>query len=163
MRDELLYPCPLPLSRAHAIELVARADELHTLRATFLTFVMIPIEERIGEWRFAGAAASLAGAFERLGTFGVDLRWTSEEDDWQKLLMSWLEVGALDIEQPLEEAWSYRNLPLRDLAHRVVLFAEGGAPYDDFGLCIVEVATLAGTPFENKAPETERPSSWPSE
>jgi hypothetical protein len=53
------------------------------------------------------------------------------------------------------------HLPLREIgAHRVILFGEGQAPYDDLGFCVFEIDSLAGSPFAKRAPETARPDTW---
>ncbi|VTR99935.1 unnamed protein product [Gemmata massiliana] len=67
MIDVTAYPKPVPLSRADA--LVFLTEPAPDVSAMFLAFVMLPVEERIGEWRFAGAARSLNGAFVRIAEF----------------------------------------------------------------------------------------------
>ena len=81
MIDESLYPAPIPFSRELAIELVAQLDKLDATQGAFLTFVMIPVKERIGEWRFAGASRSLGQAFRRIGEHARAMGTTKDEAD----------------------------------------------------------------------------------
>jgi hypothetical protein len=37
---------------------------------------------------------------------------------------------------------------------------EGQAPYDDVGLCVIEIASLATSEWAGRAPETDVPDSW---
>ena len=119
---------------------------------------MIPVEPRIGEWRFAGVADSAAKIYEVLMAFQHAL--AADEDKDAASGPDWLEaVGEMDMD--LEGAWSFDDLPLEEVgAHRVLLFAEGGAPYDDCGLAILEVPSLDGSPFATRAPESQRPAEW---
>lgn len=151
----MTLPLRLPLSRPLVDRLVADA-ELAAESGAFLCFVMIPVEERLGEWRFAGTATRLGDAVARLRAF---MRAIGLPTDTGDPLREWL--GALDLATAPDEAWSYDNLPLREIGeHRVILLAEGGAPYDDAALCILDVFTLAGSAFAGRSPETERPAAW---
>src|SRR5262249_40182179 len=124
-----------------------------------LTFVMIAVEERIGEWRFAGAAGSLGQALSRIVDFAVEIGMTQHPPE--VVLRDWLEQEALEVWTDISKAWSYESLPLGEVGdHHVVLFAEGQAPYDDFGFCVLEIATLEGSPFKDRAPDTSRPDEW---
>lgn len=150
-----------PLSRSAALDLVASLDRCDDVKGAFLTFVMIPVEERIGEWRFAGASASLGQALRRIGDFAVEVGDTRK--DGETTLREWLEPGALEIWTDMSKAWSYEDLPLAEIGkHRVVLFGEGQAPYDDVGFCVLKIRSLKGSPFETRAPETARPATWPA-
>lgn len=125
----------------------------------FLSFLMIPVEERIGEWRFAGTADSLGEAFSRLVRLALKIGMTEKSAD--SILREWLEQEALEVWTDVSKAWSYDALPLSEIgAHDVVLFAEGQAPYDDFGLAVLEIATLQGSPFKDRAPEDSPPPEW---
>ena len=46
-------------------------------------------------------------------------------------------------------------------ANHVITFAKGGAPYDDIGFAILEVASLDS--FAGREPDTRRPEEWPEE
>jgi len=158
-----------PLSRTEAISL---ASALHIgspvpppeepqgdAERAFLSFLMIPVEERIGEWRFAGTAGSLRQAFTQLVGLALKIGMTEKPAD--TVLQGWLEQEALEVWTDVSRAWSYDALPLQEIgAHDVVLFAEGQAPYDDFGLAVLEVATLRGSPFEGREPQDSPPSAW---
>jgi hypothetical protein len=81
-----------------------------------------------------------------------------EREDFSAAL-SLLTCGVMDLD--FNGSWSYSGLPLKEVgAHQVILLAEGGAPYDDAGLAILEVPSLEGSPFAARPPETERPQAW---
>lgn len=158
-----------PLSRTEAISLANAlrigsptpppGDSSGDTGRAFLTFVMIPVEERIGEWRFAGTADTLGEAFGRLVRFALKIGMSDKSAD--SILQEWLEQEALEVWTDISKAWSYDALPLSDIgAHDVVLFAEGQAPYDDFGLAVLAVATLQGSPFQGREPEDSPPPEW---
>ncbi len=158
-----------PLSRSEALSLAAaltdqaaapqEGDSQGGAARALLAFVMIPAEERIGEWRFAGTATSLLPALHRIVHFAVEIGMTQRSPDG--LLQDWLEQEALEVWTDLSKAWSYESLPLGEIGnHQVLLFAEGQAPYDDFGFCVLELPTLTGSPFQDRAPETARPEGW---
>lgn len=142
----------LSLAEAQAI---ARSPHEAREPGEFLCFAMIPIEERIGEWRYAGAARTLGGAFEALEAFHLALG-AGDGGVNASILAS----GVVEVTASTEGAWSSPPLPS---PHEVALFALGQAPHDDVGLCIVRVPSIAATPFANAAPETERPESWSAE
>jgi hypothetical protein len=153
------YPYPTPLAHDAAEELCAGAEAFAAIRGAFLCFVMIPREERMGEWRFAGRAESPAEAAEVLDSY-IRVMGLDPEGSASPALV-WLNAGAMQVSTDVGEAWSYRNLPLARIGkHEVVLLAEGQAPYDDCGLCILEVPSLDGSPFASLAPEIRRPRSW---
>lgn len=158
-----------PLSRAEALSLANALNAGNAGLSTegsgdgtgsgFLAFMMIPAEERIGEWRFAGATGSLPQALSRIVDFAVEMGMSGVPRE--QMLQEWLEQEALEVWTDVSKAWSYDGLPLREIGdHRVLLFAEGQAPYDDFGLAVLEIDKLAGSPFEGRAPETTPPESW---
>ncbi len=158
-----------PLSRSEALSLAAaltdkpaapqEGDSPGGGARALLAFMMIPAEERIGEWRFAGTAGSLLQALHRIVDFAVEIGMTQRSPDG--LLQDWLEQEALEVWTDLSKAWSYESLPLEEIGnHQVLLFAEGQAPYDDFGFCVLELPTLTGSPFKDRAPETARPEGW---
>lgn len=148
------FPGPLPLGREAALDVLARLDDFADTGGTFLSFVMIPVEERIGEWRFAGSSASLAEAFRRLDEFADAMLLTRPG-------ATGYVRGVLEMPNIYDVWTSPGEAPIDGLGrHRVVLCAEGGAPYDDTGLCLVEVPSLAESGFEDRPPETVFPQEW---
>lgn len=157
MNDPSSYPCPIPLSLPDAVTLFAGGAAFAPLRGAYLCFVMIPVEERIGEWRFAGTADSPAAAIATFDAFLKAISLGQGGEDFSA--RSLLESGVMDLD--FKSSWSYSGLPLDEIGeHQVILLAEGGAPYDDAGLAILEVPSLAGSPFASRAPQTERPRTW---
>jgi hypothetical protein len=157
------------LSRVEALSLAAtlgaepaepsQGEPGEEAERALLTFVMIPVEERIGEWRFAGTAGSLGQALSGIVDFAVAMGMTQQSRDIA--LRDWLEQEALEVWTDVSKAWSYESLPLDEIGdHQVVLFAEGQAPYDDFGFCVLELASLEGSPFRGRTPDTSRPQEW---
>jgi hypothetical protein len=159
MNDPAAYPRPVPLSQEDALALATTVGQWPDVPGTFLAYEMIGLEERIGEWRFAGAARSLAGAFQRIVEFHE--AFGSTPDEARAGLAELIGASVLDVLPRLEDGWS-TPLPYQDQlrVHRVVFFGEGGAPYDYFGLCILEVEPEDGEPFFARAPETHRPDEW---
>lgn len=76
---ESAYPGPLPLRPSAVLDLVARLADFDAPDGAFLSFLKVPVEPRIGEWRFAGATRSLAEAVRQLGRFGASL-WGGAPD-----------------------------------------------------------------------------------
>lgn len=159
MTDPSAYPRPIPLSREDALALLAPGDWAD-VSGGFLAFMMIPVEQRVGEWRFAGAAWSLAGAFDRLAEFGAAMGFELDPETGRPSFAEWLGSEAIEFLPRLEDGWS--ALPhIGGLSGpRVVVFAEGQAPYDDSGLCVLEVEAHEAEPFFRRAPETQRPAEW---
>lgn len=149
------YPKPVPFSRADALAFIA--DPTPDVAGTFLAFVMIPAEPRIGEWRFAGAVRSLAAAFSRFAEFHQAFGGPAAVA--REGVAETVRQDALVIWPQLEDGWS-RGPEFGGLTHRVVFFGEGAAPHDDFGLCIVEVEPGDGESFLGREPETQRPAEW---
>lgn len=156
MLQDIDYPGPLPLSRAATIKLLDRLDDFNA-KGDFLSFVMIPFEERIGSWCFAGASRSLAEAVRHV-------------DDFARASRSETDVSIMRIllgDEPIDPATDYVYIPntyppklnLKE-PYRLVFLTEYGAPYDGFGACIVEITTLSGTPYENRLPENELPTGY---
>jgi hypothetical protein len=160
MLDATAYPRPVPFSAEDARALAADLGNWPDVPGTFLVFEMIGLEARIGEWRFAGAARSLVGVFERLVAFHE--AFGANPSEARASLVGLFEVSVLDVYPRLEDGWSGRGIPYLDelRSHRVVFFGEGGAPYDDFGVCILEVEREDGEPFFARQPETHRPVEW---
>jgi hypothetical protein len=67
----------------------------------------------------------------------------------------------MDFLTDLASSYSYDNLLSKKIgSHAVVLLAEGGAPYDDVGLCIVDIPSLKRSRFAARSPDTRRPAGW---
>lgn len=122
-------------------------------KGRFACFQMIPVEERIGAWRFAGTAETLADAFERCG--GLFNRVWPREDPMsgREILLDQLEV--LEVSA---RPWSSDGTPAEfklPSDAKLVVLAEGGAPHDDVATAIFEVrewGTLLTRPIEDSAP-----------
>lgn len=104
---------------------------------------MIPIIERVGEWRFAGTATNFGQALQRLGEFIAELpirEWSGPP------LTALAEFGTVEgiaySDDEVREGWSYppEHEDLSD--HEIVVFGEGQATADDFGLCVLEVPSF---------------------
>ena len=146
------FPNPLPFSRAAALEMLDRLESLDDLNSDFLIFVMIPIEERTGEWRFAGHRERLSDAFRCVGEFGAAIGMS--EDGGTDFLRQMLGSAVIEVRTEPSPA------PISLGSHRVILCGEGQAPYDDTGFCIVEIAELKGSGFADRLPETTPPEEW---
>src|SRR5262245_33158041 len=128
MTDLSLYPRPVPLSQTDALELFNTIGQWPDVPGTFIVYEMIGLAEREGEWRYAGAARSLVGAFEQLIEFGVAFGapFGSDRDKAREnvasVLRSWM-VAALP---RLEDGWStrYEILAKVPAAHRVIICYE---------------------------------------
>jgi hypothetical protein len=127
------FPGPLPLDREAGLALLDHLDKFDSALSTFLTFVMVPVEPRIGEWRYAGDSRSLADAVRQVGRFAAAKG--ANPNDGTALLRCLLEP------EVWEEGWHFPpTAPVEGLGpHRLVLCVQSDAPYDDIGVCIVEV------------------------
>jgi hypothetical protein len=152
------FPGPLPLRREVALALLDRLDEFSTTGGTFLTFVMVPVEERLGEYRFAGVRHSLAQAIRLVEDFATTMLM-SDPADHRGLLRSLLEDHT---EGGYDSKYVYpQKAPVGiDVPHRLILCVQSGAPYDYLGVCILEVSTLAGSHYDGCEPETDFPEEW---
>lgn len=134
-------------------------DALRSLSAVpgrYLVFVMIPVEERIGEWRFAGRGDDLVAAFEAMRQFCAELGMTGAADVSMFVTeLRAMEALAFEVSGSFAERWDGAALP----PHRVVLLAEGDAPQDDVGFAVLEADHFGA--FAAFEPETARPDSWP--
>lgn len=152
MIPDAVYPGPLPLAREAAIDVLTHLDRFEGTGGVFLSFVMIPLEERIGGWRFAGVSDSLAGAVRRVESFNSQMLGPSDEPLLLPLFrdMTWV------------NEWNYPTTPPLEVSglHRLVLCVVGDAPYDDHGGGIVEVETLAGSGYEDRPPDLSIPEEW---
>jgi uncharacterized protein (TIGR02996 family) len=153
MLPESAYPGPLPLKGDPGLYLLDRLAEFDATQSVFLTFAMIPVVLRIGEWRYAGATTTLAEAVRQVERFTVAMGGEQEG------VIPWLRQ---ELETEGEEGWHFPSEPPVDVSgpHRLVLCVQGDAPYDDVGACIVEVVALASSGYEGRAPETDRPKEW---
>jgi hypothetical protein len=145
------FPGPLPLNTEGVLDLLVCLDDFEDARGAFLTFVMVPIEPRIGEWRFAGVSRSLAEAVRQVGRF-AGAQWGGSPEG-AGILRNWL--GYMS-----EPAWgSFPMEAPQDVLgpHRTVLCVVGGAPYDDFGVQIVEVPA---EPRPGPLPEAKVLEGW---
>jgi hypothetical protein len=151
MLPESAFPGPLPMQREAALKVLDRLDDFDSLRGTFLCFVMIRLEERFGEWRYAGVSESLADAVRRVEEFARTMLGSPESGFLRSLFgMTWV------------NEWNYpQQTPIDGVGpHRLVLCVRSDAPYDDVGACIVEIPSLVGSPFEGRLPETTFPEEW---
>lgn len=159
-----------PLERSRTLELLEqlRAGTLPTIEGNFLCFFYLLMEERIGDWRYAGHASTLGEALARIDAFQREmhaLAWAGEPEETYEPLEMLTELLTADVlEMPDEPSsgYAYAHLSRYEIGpHRVILFGEGGAPHDDMGLCIVEVPTSTHALLQ-RAPENERPETWPA-
>ncbi|MBX7222456.1 MAG: hypothetical protein K1Y36_21080 [Blastocatellia bacterium] len=150
---------PIPFSRPDALEIIAENRHMADINGVFLTFVMIPVEERLGEWRFAGVCPSLVQALHQLSLFASEVGLTTVDEEIP--LQQWVRNEALEIVTNPAESWSFSGLPQHEIGpHQTILLGEGQAPYDDFAFCILEIESLDGHPFANRFPETHQPEEW---
>jgi uncharacterized protein (TIGR02996 family) len=153
------FPAPLPLSRDVALEALGRLDDFDATGGKFLSFVMVPLEERVGAYRFAGASRSLAGAFRRVEEFADAMQFATmmfPDREYNGVLRFLLEECDTDHEEVYP-----RKAPVDVTGpHRLVLCVEYGAPYEGLGACIVEIPWLEGSPYDQRPPETDLPEEW---
>lgn len=155
MTDPAAYPKPIPFSQADALAFVANPTP--DVPGAFLAFVMLAVEPRIGEWRFAGAARSLAAAFGCITEFYHS--FVTEPGEEPVNIAEGIGAEVLEVWPQLADGWS-GGPDFGGLPHRVIFFGEGGAPYDDIGFCVVELEPEDAEPFFDRAPETHRPPEW---
>ena len=115
------------LSKAQYEELLANPDRARAITGRFACFQMIPVEERIGEWRFAGTAENLADAFERCGSLPLRI-WPPEDAAWTAVRVLGECVHLYDLE-PKPKAWKELGLPA---GSRAVIVAQGGGRWQVF-------------------------------
>jgi hypothetical protein len=160
MLPDSAFPGTLPLKREVALDLLDRPDQGKAISGTFLTFVMIPVEERVGEYRFAGASHSLADAFRLVEEFAdAMLLFHDPQQRSHGFLRTLLEDNT---GEGSDGEYEYPQVGPLDVGtpHRLVLCVQYGAPYDDVGACVMEIPALAGSPYEDRQPETEFPPEW---
>ena len=121
--------------------------------------MQVPIEDRDGAWRFAGASGSLAGAIRQVEAFADALQFATLVflgREYNGLLRFLLEEN-----DPGDEYCYPRKAPVPVAGpHRLVLGVRYGAPYEGLGACVVEIPSLAGSPYDQRAPETDFPKEW---
>jgi hypothetical protein len=158
MLPDSAYPAPLPLGRQAALELLDRLEAFDASGGEFLTFVQIPLEERIGEWRFAGASNSLGQAVRQIEDYTTTMRQTAYGLP-VGLLRSLLDNTAGWAET--DEFMYPRESPCRvGCVHRVVLCVQYGAPYEGLGAGVIEVESVAASLFAGTQPQTAIPEEW---
>ncbi|MCA9660663.1 MAG: hypothetical protein KC486_20140 [Myxococcales bacterium] len=149
----------MPRSRDEVLRLLDDPTAALAVRGEFLCFLMIPVIERFGQWRFAGAATTMGGAFERLRALGE--RLTGGSGDADDALRSLAEQEVLTYCTSLADSWSGGDFADRGLHDATIeLLAEGGAPYDDFGFAVLSVRSLAEHPYATRPIEGRPPSCW---
>jgi hypothetical protein len=153
------FPGPLPLSRDVALEALGHKGDEGATAGKFLSFVMVPVEERVGEYRFAGVSRSLAGALRRVEEFADAMQFATmmfSDREFNGLLRWLLE------EMDSDDEYGYpRKAPVRVAGpHRLILCVQYGAPYEGLGACVVEIPALAGSPYDQRRPETDFPEEW---
>lgn len=148
------YPDALPLSRSALRSLGSQPEVTAKLRKNFVALVMLPVEERVGRWSFAGKGKTLAEALTALETFA---------EAWNLRRSGTLLADLLANEQAIDfavhprSAWSYASLPLASIGpHTLVFLAEGGAPYDDFAVCVLDVPSFRGAAITRRKPRLPR-------
>lgn len=159
MLPDSAYPGPLPLRAEAALDLLSRLDEFAGAVGAFLTFVIVPVAEREGEYRFAGASRSLAEAIRRVDEFGGRFFSPGRPVGVLRLLLEDCGVAYDDKGAPLADSSYVYHLPAGE-PHRLVLATEYGAPYEGLGAFVVELSTLAGSAYEHREPETAWPAEW---
>ncbi|MDJ0745840.1 MAG: hypothetical protein QNJ32_21105 [Xenococcaceae cyanobacterium MO_167.B27] len=128
----------LPLNPSETLKLLKNSTLSDAVKGNFLCFLMIPIVERFGQWRFAGTASNLTEAFNRIGNL-IILLGGSQESQEQILEEMVLDQDLEYIQYP-QDSWSLGDILERNLGNvNLILLAEGQAPYDHSGFCILEV------------------------
>lgn len=160
------YAFEIPMSRATLEKVVADIEPLRSLRSSYLTFFYLPVEERIGEWRFAGTTRNLAAAIEQIGIY-ENTMFARPEDRALEPVEGMLEGDVLEIGSP-ETVWgdnperTFQDSLVEKLPpYRLIVYALGGAPHDHLGFAIVEVRDLGR--YARRKPDTRRPEEWPPE
>lgn len=143
------------------------APELARQRSgAFLAFAMIPVVQRIGQWRFAGAATDLDAALRRcealINHWHLDPRERANWPQYPAGLRRMIDGNYLEYPRDLSASWSdpAAGRPLESV--RYVILTEGGAPMDYIGFAVLELATLDGHPYADRPPESKPPLSWSS-
>jgi hypothetical protein len=149
------YPQDLPLTSEAALEIYRSSLDLVS-GGCFLSFVQIPLEERMGEWRFAGHSDSLQAAMRNVATYCLNMRLVDVDHDGFEELLE-LTASELATDQDWQSIW---DAEFEALEYRLVIAAEGDAPLDDSGFCIVEVESLEAVGFVGRRADTSIPEEW---
>ena len=143
------------LDRETTLQLMEDPARAAEVTGALLCFVMIGVEQRFGQWRYAGAARTLADAFERM----QELLDRLSQGEWEYSLQEMAEADVLDYRTDLDGSMLQPELAARGLAiEGAVVLAEGGAPYDDHGFAILRVEQ--GHPYTERGVESGRPGAW---
>jgi tetratricopeptide (TPR) repeat protein len=148
------YPASLPFSREALASFCAQPEDCAQLRKSFLALVMLPIEERIGKWYFAGKATSFAQALSAIEDFAESAQLRRKGTLIEDILA---DEQVMEFAANARSAWSYDALPLHAIGpHTLVFLAEGGAPHDDFAVCLLEVPSFKQAPLARRKPGRPR-------
>lgn len=155
MASGTLPPAPQLLDRAEILALLARSEaELRAETGSFVFLAMLPIEERIGEWHLGGDGGTLWDALSPLGPL---LQQNMPGVDWRDFCRQTMSGPPMEIARKVpRRGFQLPELFARAPLRRVVFYAEGGAPYDDTGFCLLE---LDG-PLELTDAERTRLRTW---
>ena len=145
-------------SRSEVLALLDDLDAARAVKGQFLCFHMIPVAERFGQWRFAGAATDMAEAFERLDSF---LTRMNDDPETRISFRELAELEVLDYPDSLDTCWSAPFWAKRDIGPvSVEILAEGGAPHDEVGFAVLAVPSLEGHPYATRSVESRHPATW---
>jgi hypothetical protein len=132
-------PPPPLLDRAEILALFAQSpDELRAQAGSFVFLAMLPIEERIGEWYLGGDGGTL---WDALASFEALLAQNMPRVDWREFCREVISAPAMNVARkaPRRGFDLPKGLFEPSALRRVVFYAEGGAPYDDTGFCLIEL------------------------
>jgi hypothetical protein len=143
-----------------------RLEEAKQISGGYLSFLEIPIIERFGQWRFAGSATNFGDALLRLVEL-IDTLY-SKQSMTESLAMLKSIVADEVMMFPDEDDWddwstwggNFNEKYVEIGEYQDIVWAEGGAPYDDRAINIVEVADLANHPYVNSPIEKHIPQAW---
>ena len=130
---------PRLLNRAEILGLLAQSEaELRAQRGYFVFLAMLPIEQRIGVWYLGGDGETL---WDALAPLGALLAQNEPRADWREFCRQVISAEAMEVARKVPRRGFDLPKGLFDPAalRRVVFYAEGGAPYDDTGLCLLEL------------------------
>lgn len=160
------------LRKKQFIEFVKNRESARNISGNFLSFFMIQIVERFGQWRFAGTATNLNDAIDKLEDLFLNLdgqyayyakskgvvldplgkNWFL--DFAQNSVLKYSKDGKV---KDWSEEWNER----RKLGRvRALVLAEGEAPYDDRGFAILYVDSLKNHPYAGRSTESVAPEAW---
>lgn len=141
------------MNRDDLLAALAHPQSAETPGQAYLGFVMIPVAERFGQWRFTGAGRTVGEVLSRL-----DAAMKALGDDAVGPLASVRRLAEDDV-LVWEDPWSSPRGDREALADvEEVVVAVGGAPHDHIGLAVLRVD--AAHPYVARRPETRPPTSW---